>query len=124
MADFLVFCLSTVLLISEMIFLIGILLLDAQLPPTPSFLCSFKIANHEEMDEVVGTLYTMAPEVVAGKNYDNSCDMWSIGVMTFVLLSGTMPFPMFSAFQLKAAIAAGTYDFSGPRWTHISYEAK
>lgn len=100
---------------------------ESKAPDSDIFIIDYglsKIANHEEMDEVVGTLYTMAPEVVAGKNYDNSCDMWSIGVMTFVLLSGTMPFPMFSAFQLKAAIAAGTYDFSGPRWTHISYEAK
>lgn len=76
------------------------------------------------MDEVVGTLYTMAPEVVTGSTYDNACDMWSIGVITFVLLSGHMPFPVSSAGELKRAIADGHFEFSAPKWDNISYDAK
>ena len=41
--------------------------------------------------EGVGTVYTMAPQVLDGV-YDEQADMWSIGVITFMLLSSNLPF--------------------------------
>jgi serine/threonine protein kinase len=35
----------------------------------------------------------MAPEIVARRDYGKPADMWSIGIVLFVLLSGRMPFP-------------------------------
>lgn len=76
------------------------------------------------MKEVVGTLYTMAPEVLKRNTYNSSCDMWSIGVITFVLLSGDMPFPMRPKARMIRAVEEGSYEFSGSRWRGITNEAR
>lgn len=47
--------------------------------------------DHAQLTEGVGTIYTMAPEVLKG-NYSSSADLWSIGVIAYMLLSSQMPF--------------------------------
>lgn len=81
--------------------------------------------SEERMKEVVGTLYTMAPEVLnGGITYDKSCDMWSIGVMAFMLLSGDMPFDFTTKQNLVRSVEEGKYEFSGRRWNRVSGEAR
>ena len=48
-------------------------------------------APGEVLKERIGTPYYIAPEILS-QQYDNKCDMWSIGVIAFVLLSGVKPF--------------------------------
>jgi len=43
------------------------------------------------MNTIVGTPYYMAPEVIKGV-YDKKCDIWSIGVLLYTLVSGYLPF--------------------------------
>jgi len=78
--------------------------------------------------EAVGTPYTVAPEVIKG-SYDERCDMWAIGVITYLLLSGEPPFggcggpePLH---QVRASILRANYKFAPVEiWDHVSDEAK
>jgi len=69
-----------------------------------------------------GTLAYVAPEVLQ-KNYTSQCDLWSLGVIAFVLLSGYMPFSGNEEVQTER-ICAGKYVMKPDRWSAISLEAK
>ena len=50
------------------------------------------VGNEEKCTEPYGTLSFVAPEVLESKPYDKSVDLWSIGIITFLLLCGYLPF--------------------------------
>ena len=52
---------------------------------------SKRFVEQDEMTEGAGTVYTMAPEVLAGC-YTKQADLWSVGVIAYMLMSSMMPF--------------------------------
>jgi serine/threonine protein kinase len=52
----------------------------------------------------VGTPYYIAPEIISRKKYGSKVDIWSLGVITYLLLSGSLPFVGSSKDELFAEI--------------------
>merc|ERR1711998_622492 len=78
------------------------------------------------MKTPVGTPGYVAPEVLHGKpgGYDEKVDVWSMGVIIYILLCGFPPFYADNDAQLFAKIKAGNYQFLKPYWDPVSREAK
>ncbi|CAK9033131.1 Calcium-dependent protein kinase 10 (OsCDPK10) (OsCPK10) [Durusdinium trenchii] len=75
------------------------------------------------MTDSCGTLYYAAPEVLRG-NYTERCDMWSLGILTYILLDGRAPFMGRNDRQTYRLILQGEYRFAEERWAHVSANAK
>lgn len=71
-----------------------------------------------------GTPNYVAPEILFGDLYGTPVDMWSIGVVAYVLLGGEPPFHDNNMRKLFEQIKSGDYDFPDKYWKHISDEAK
>eukprot|EP00747_Dinoflagellata_sp_TGD_P043947 gnl/TRDRNA2_/TRDRNA2_142981_c1_seq2.p1 gnl/TRDRNA2_/TRDRNA2_142981_c1~~gnl/TRDRNA2_/TRDRNA2_142981_c1_seq2.p1 ORF type:complete len:277 (+),score=32.50 gnl/TRDRNA2_/TRDRNA2_142981_c1_seq2:111-941(+) len=76
---------------------------------------------------ITGTLLYAAPEVFDAM-YCHSCDLWSIGVVLFLLFSGQMPFDTSDALILRSMfkdpVLTGSGLFRGVRWTQVPSGAK
>merc|ERR1719233_554645 len=86
----------------------------------------------EMLETFVGTPVYMAPEIFAltgnvfdRQSYTCKSDCWSLGVVLYLLLSGTQPFRDSDAEVLKQKIMTGQYqEMTGVRWDAISEDAK
>lgn len=79
-------------------------------------------SNKTHMHASCGTLAYVAPEVLS-KDYTSQCDLWSLGVIVFILLSGYMPFSGSEASQMRN-IGVGQFTWKPERWNLISKEAR
>jgi serine/threonine protein kinase len=87
----------------------------------------------EGLTGLVGTPQYVAPEVVTGygevnptgEPYGKGCDLWSMGVLLYVMLSKTMPFRAKEVDQLLKQVVKGKFSYKpDDRWRHISSDAK
>eukprot|EP00922_Rhytidocystis_sp_ex-Travisia-forbesii_P049188 GHVS01073256.1.p1 GENE.GHVS01073256.1~~GHVS01073256.1.p1 ORF type:complete len:638 (-),score=86.27 GHVS01073256.1:710-2623(-) len=70
-----------------------------------------------------GTPYYVAPQVLQGK-YTNKCDLWSAGVIMYILLCGYPPFHGENDAEILQKVKAGKYSFNEADWKNVSMEAK
>lgn len=91
--------------------------------------CSFMVygATGKEklkrMTTKAGTLFFMAPEVLT-MNYSNKCDVWSAGVILYIMLWGYPPFASEDDNETMQLINQGEVEFDDDAWWDISDEAK
>ena len=81
------------------------------------------IGENEAMRGVFGTAYYVAPEVIFGE-YNEKCDIWSTGVILYMLLSGNPPFDGSSDLAILESVKKGVYSIEGGPWNDISDLAK
>lgn len=75
------------------------------------------------MTTVVGTPYYIAPDVLK-KSYDKSCDLWSVGVIAYILLCGYPPMNGANNSEVYEAVRRGRYRFPSSEWVHTSRESR
>ncbi|XP_065184290.1 myosin light chain kinase A-like [Sycon ciliatum] len=89
--------------------------------------CLVEKGNNPEaiMQSYCGTPLYMAPEVLDSfRTYTKQCDVWSLGIIMFKLLSGSMPFKSTTAADLTKEIMKGNIDMSAAIWHKVNKEAK
>ncbi|CAN8321250.1 unnamed protein product [Cochlearia groenlandica] len=77
----------------------------------------------QRLNDIVGSAYYVAPEVLH-KSYTTEADVWSIGVIAYILLSGTRPFWAKTESGVFRAVLKADPSFHKPPWPSLSYEAK
>jgi calcium-dependent protein kinase len=81
------------------------------------------VSTQSKMSTKTGTCYYVSPEVLAGP-YDLKCDIWSLGVILYMMLSGYPPFDGDSDREILEAVKSSQLKFNDPVWDAISSEAK
>ena len=83
------------------------------------------VGPNQKCIEPYGTLTYCAPEIILDKPYLKTVDSWSIGVMTYLLLSGSLPFTGKNEHEIAKSVVYSKVDFEKkPIWKEITDEAK
>lgn len=77
------------------------------------------LTHGEDQFRRCGTPEYCAPEVLAGQ-YNIECDMWSLGVLIYVMLSGFLPFKGDSLKSTIQLVKKGEVHFKSSKWSTIS----
>ena len=83
-----------------------------------------KIFSKEKNEHaLIGSAYYIAPEVLS-RNYTEKCDIWSCGIIMYILLTGRPPFNGSNEEEIMKKIKIGNFDMTKYPWGIISKEAK
>lgn len=90
-------------------------------------LCDFGFAAHDTGDGLtdrLGSPDTVAPEVVVGTPYSTPADLWSTGVLIYMMLSATAPFCASTDSEVLRKVRTGSYSLSGGIWDNVTVPPK
>lgn len=77
----------------------------------------------QQLATKAGTPYYVAPQVLAGK-YDQSCDVWSAGVIMYIIICGYPPFYGDTDAEVLRKVREGVFTFNPSDWRNVSDDAK
>ena len=77
----------------------------------------------ERLNDIVGSAYYVAPEVLH-RSYSMEADIWSIGVITYILLCGSRPFWARTESGIFRSVLRADPNFDDSPWPSVSAEAK
>jgi|LauGreDrversion4_2_1035121.scaffolds.fasta_scaffold460716_1 serine/threonine protein kinase len=80
--------------------------------------------DFEGFEEILGSPVYMAPEIVKKLKYDEKVDIWSLGVMLYIILIGKTPFSAKTKEELFHQIQTQSINFKEPAWAKLSKQAK
>lgn len=90
-------------------------------------ICDFGFAKRvhvpQSLTTLCGSKHYVAPELLKNHPYDESADMWSVGVIIYFLLAGHLPFNANDQQDLFQLIRLGKFSFESKYWAGISDEA-
>lgn len=75
-------------------------------------------SSHTVLKQTIGTAYYIAPEVLHGK-YNHKCDIWSCGVILYILLSGYPPFNGRNDNEIMSAVKKLKFDYNRSLRLHL-----
>jgi len=84
---------------------------------------SFALGTDHRLNDIVGSAYYVAPEVLH-RSYSLEADIWSIGVITYILLCGSRPFWARTESGIFRSVLRADLNFVDSPWPGISAEAK
>ena len=85
--------------------------------------CAMSFSSDKKMHEADGTAYYIAPEVLR-EEYDEKCDVWSCGVILYIMLCGYPPFNGATDDEIFEKVRIGEFDYPKEEWDHISKDAR
>ena len=84
---------------------------------------SKRFEDSKTLSGIHGTSFYIAPEVLSGK-YNEKCDVWSIGVILYILICGYPPYEGKTNQEILKLIQNGEAEFVGEAWDAASPEVK
>ena len=83
------------------------------------------LGPYEKCDEPYGTLTYCAPEIIVDEPYSKAVDLWSLGIMAYLMVSGKLPFNSEDENEIARQVVYDEPDYTrNPVWKNISSECK
>ncbi len=99
-------------------------LMGQAIPKFIDFGLSKVLLSDERSSDPYGTLMYCSPEIILGKPHFKSTDIWSLGIVLYVLLTSRMPFVTMDRRETSKNIVSQRINFNQSSWVRVSNAAK